>query len=255
MNNVDKPKVLCVIPARIGSTRLERKPLALIGDKPLVQRTYEAASLCPDLDKVVVATDSEEIATVIEQCGGITEMTSADIKTGSDRVAVVAERYPEMDVIINLQGDEPFIKPIMLSELIQPFLQNRQLKMATLAFPLADISEYKDPNIVKVISNIHNDAIYFSRSPIPFQRNPKTPITALHHMGIYAFSRDFLKVYCNLPQTQLEIIESLEQLRAIEHGYKIYVRETQHRTLEINTPDELERARQLVNAVYAPEET
>ena len=241
-----KLKVLCVIPARLGSTRLHRKALSLIGGKPMVQRTFEAASLCPDLDKVVVATDSDEIASVVEACGGVAEMTSPEIQTGSDRVAVVADRYPEMDVIINLQGDEPFIKPSMLSELIEPFKQDEGLKMATLAFELDYEKEFHDPNIVKVIRDLHNNAIYFSRSPIPFQRNTEIPVPALHHMGIYAFRRDFLKVYCKLPQTTLEKIESLEQLRAIENGYKIHVAKTAHKTLEINTPEELERAREYV---------
>lgn len=238
-------KVLCVIPARIGSTRLKRKALALLGNKPMVQRTYEAAIQCPDLDDVIVATDSEEISSVIKSCNGKVEMTDKNIQTGSDRVAVVASRYPEMDVIINLQGDEPFIKPQMLTELAAPFFSDNPPQMATLAYELKS-DELKNPDIVKVITDKNGDAIYFSRSPIPFQRDLSVKINTLHHMGIYAYTKSFLKLYTKLPQTTLEIAEKLEQLRAIENGYKIRVCYTEHRTLEINTPEELEKARELI---------
>ncbi len=246
MPQTPRPKVLCVIPARLNSTRLPRKALAIIGDKPMVQHTYEVAIQCEPIAQVVVATDSEEIAAVIENIGGIAEMTSSEIKTGSDRCAVVAERYPNMDVIINLQGDEPFMKPVMLSQLIEPFFSEQPPQMSTLAYPLEDMDEYHTPDIVKVICDVNGDAIYFSRSPIPYQRDPDVSLNLLHHMGLYAYSRDFLKTYTQLPQTPAEKAELLEQLRAIEHGYKIRVCKTEHKSLEVNTPEELERARGLV---------
>ncbi len=208
----------------------------------MVQWTYENASRCRTMTKVVVATDSLEIAEVITRCGGTVEMTDPQIPTGSDRAAVVAERYPEMDVIINLQGDEPFIKPQMLDELAQPFLKGDMPEMATLAYPLMP-HEQLDPGVVKIVTDVKGNALYFSRSMIPYLRQ-QTEVPLYHHMGIYGFRRDFLMKYTKLPQTPLELAESLEQLRALEHGYRIRVCPTQHRTLEINTPEEYERAQE-----------
>lgn len=234
--------ILCVIPARLKSTRLAEKALQEINGKPMIQMTYEAACQCPHLSNVIVATDSDRIAAVITGIGGEVAMTPGDIQTGSDRVAFVAKDHPEADVIINLQGDEPLIKPEMLSELCEPFSQDPKPQMATLAYKLLP-EEFDDPNFVKVIRDIHHNAIYFSRCPIPYPRSDSPRDTTLHHMGIYAYTREFLTIYTQLPQTSLEKAESLEQLRAIEHGYKIYVKETQHRTLEVNTPEELAAVR------------
>ena len=237
-------KILCVIPSRIRSTRLARKPLLPIQGKPMVQWTYENALRCKVLDNVIVATDSDEIANVIKNIGGKVEMTDPDLPTGSERVAAVAEQYPNVDVVINLQGDEPFIKPIMLEQLVAPYLAGESPEMTTLSYPLAP-DKYLSPGSVKVITDIHNNAIYFSRSPIPYYRTEhKAPV--YNHMGLYAFRRDFLMLYKTLPQTPLEITESLEQLRAIEHGYKIRVCLTEERTLEINTPEEYEEAQRFV---------
>lgn len=235
-------KIICVIPSRIGSTRLPRKALLPIQGKPMVQWVYENASKCPILDKVVVATDSEEIAAVIKNCGGNVEFTSADLKTGSDRVACVAERYPEMAIVINLQGDEPFVRSQMLEQLVAPYLAGEQPEMTTLASPLDFAKEYSNPNCVKVITDVNNNAIYFSRSPLPYFRNKNQNINSAptyHHLGIYAFRRDFLLRYTALPQTPLEMAESLEQLRALEHGYCIRVCLTTEKTLEINDPEDL----------------
>ncbi len=235
-------KILCVIPSRIGSTRLANKPLLPILGKPMVQWTYENASKSKLLTKIVVATDDARIASVIQAAGGEAIMTPPDICTGSDRVAFVAERFPDMDVVVNLQGDEPFIRPESLEQLLAPYVRGENPDMATLAFPL-DEHAYVDPGAVKVITDLQGYAIYFSRSPIPYFREPaQAPV--FHHMGLYAFRRDFLMRYCKLPQTMLEKVESLEQLRAIEHGYRIKVSITQNRTLEINTPEEYERAQE-----------
>lgn len=234
-------KILCVIPSRIASTRIQRKPLLPIQGKPMIQWVYENARRCEILAEVVVATDSEEIAAVIHQLGGKTVMTDPYLATGSDRAAIVAEQYPEMDVIINLQGDEPFIKPRMLEQLVAPYLAGESPEMTTLAYPLDMKTKYHEPGAVKVITDLKGNAIYFSRSPIPYFRTEgHAPV--YHHMGLYAFRRDFLLIYKNLPQTPLEKIESLEQLRVLEHGYKIRVCLTQDKTLEINTPEEYELA-------------
>ncbi len=233
-------KILCVIPSRIGSTRLARKPLLAIQNKPMIQWTYENAARCKILSAVVVATDSHEIADIITNIGGKVVMTDPCLPTGSERVAAVAHQYPDVDVVINLQGDEPFIKPSMLEKLISPYLAGEMPDMTTLAFPLSR-EKYHSPDAVKVITDLQSNAIYFSRSPIPYYRT-QTEAPVYHHMGLYAFRRDFLMLYSMLPQTPLERIESLEQLRVLEHGYKIRVCLTKEQTLEINTPAEYEQA-------------
>jgi 3-deoxy-manno-octulosonate cytidylyltransferase (CMP-KDO synthetase) len=236
-------KILCVIPSRIKSTRLPRKPLLSIQGKPMIQWTYENAARCKAITDLIVATDSQEIADLISGLGGKVQMTDPDLPTGSERVAAVAEHYPEMDVVINLQGDEPFIKPTMLEALISPYLAGETPEMTTLASPLDKTNHYHSAGAVKVITDINKNALYFSRSPIPYYRTQEqAPV--YHHMGLYAFRRDFLMLYKTLPQTPLEKTESLEQLRALEHGYKIRVCLTQEKTLEVNTPEELEQAQQ-----------
>lgn len=239
------PNILCVIPARIGSTRLPRKPLADLGGKPMVQRTYEAACACPAFTQVVVATDNDDIGDVIRACGGTVVMTDPAIQTGTDRVAYVASCYPEMDVVVNLQGDEPFVKPSMLMALIQPYLDGETPGMTTLANPLDFETQYHSPDFVKVIVDKHFNALYFSRSPIPYQREVLMDLPVYHHQGMYAFTRDFLSVFSQLPQTPLECSEKLEQLRVLEHGYPIRVCITPDKTLEINTPEELAIAQRM----------
>jgi 3-deoxy-manno-octulosonate cytidylyltransferase (CMP-KDO synthetase) len=234
-------KILCVIPSRIASTRLPRKALLPIQGKPMVQWTYENARRCPVLTEVVVATDSQEIAAVIEAINGKVVMTDPNLQTGSDRTAAVAQLYPDMDVVINLQGDEPFIQARMLEQLVAPYLRGETPEMTTLAYPISSPDEYSNPGIVKAITNLHHDALYFSRAPIPYFRTEQ-PAPVYHHVGLYAFRRDFLLHYTTLPQTPLELTESLEQLRALEHGYRIRVCLTEDKTLEINTPEEYQAA-------------
>jgi 3-deoxy-manno-octulosonate cytidylyltransferase (CMP-KDO synthetase) len=234
-------KILCVIPSRIASTRLQRKPLREIQGKPMIQWVYENASKCSVVNKVIVATDSEEIAALIHSIGGTAVMTDPDLETGTDRVAVVAEQYPDMEVVINLQGDEPFIKPLMLEQLVAPYLAGEKPEMTTLAYPLDLTTKYFESGSVKVITDLHQNAIYFSRAPIPyFRTQEKAPV--YNHMGLYAFTREFLLYYATLEKTPLEKVELLEQLRVIEHGHKIRVCFTKEKTLEINTPEELAEA-------------
>lgn len=241
MTKQTTPKILCVIPSRIGSTRLPRKPLLPINGKPMIQWVYEKAIQCPSLANVIVATDSQEIANVISNIGGNATLTPENVPTGSERVAHVAQQFPDYDVIINLQGDEPFIRPHMLTELVAPYLAGDNPEMTTLACPLT-AGEDTNPGVVKVITDLKGDAIYFSRSPIPYYRTQTSRVPVHHHMGLYAFRRDFLMLYQTLPQTPLEKTESLEQLRVLEHGYKIRVCLTKHKTLEINTREEYEAA-------------
>lgn len=237
-------KILCIIPSRLASTRLARKPLLPIQGKPMIQWTYENAKRCQHLSDVIVATDSMEVADIIQHIGGKVAMTDPDIPTGTERVAKVAEDYPDVDVVINLQGDEPFIKPSMLEQLISPYLSGELPDMTTLAFPLTK-ERYHEPGAVKVITDLAKNAIYFSRSPIPFYRaEVKAPV--YNHMGLYAFRREFLMQYASLPQTPLEKAECLEQLRVLEHGYKIRVCLTEDRTLEVNTEEEYQQAQSFI---------
>jgi 3-deoxy-manno-octulosonate cytidylyltransferase (CMP-KDO synthetase) len=237
-------KIICVIPSRIGSTRLAKKPLLLIKNKPMVQLVYENAANCKILNKVIVATDSEDIAQVIRNINGNVVMTDPLLPTGTDRVAAVAKNFSDVDVVINLQGDEPFVTSHMLEQLVAPYLNGENPCMTTLANKFNKEEDYNNPGIVKVITDINHDAIYFSRSPIPYFReniNNKS-IPAYRHIGLYAFTRDFLLQYTKLTRTPLEQTELLEQLRAVEHGFKIRVCLTEHKTLEINTQEEYEQA-------------
>lgn len=237
--------ILAVIPARYNSTRFPGKPLAMIGDRPMVQRVFEAAKSCPHFSQVVVATDSEAIADCVENFGGKVEMTSSDCATGTDRVAEVALRYPEMQAIANVQGDQPFVTPTMLTELINPYLQGELPPMTTLGCPLDMDKAYLDANSVKVVCDSLGNALYFSRAPIPYFRN-KLEVPVFHHLGLYAFERNFLAQYAQMQPTPLEECEGLEQLRVIEHGFSIRVCLTQKAVLEINTPDDLVQAQSLI---------
>lgn len=234
-------KIICIIPSRIGSTRLPRKPLLPLKGKTMIEHVYENAKACPLFTDVIVATDSEEIVSVIKNIGGNTFCSKEEFITGSDRVAAVAAHYPHAEIIVNLQGDEPFVTKDMLTTLLTPYLQNENPDMATLANPLDFATEYDTPNIVKVITNLKQYAIYFSRAPIPYFRC-KGAAPVYHHIGLYAFRRDFLLKFPTLAQTPLELAESLEQLRALEHGFNIKVSLTTKRTLEINTREEYELA-------------
>lgn len=237
-------KILCVIPSRLASTRLPRKPLALIQGKPMVQWVYEAAARCPEVANVVVATDDEAIATVVEKAGGTAVMTDPELPTGTDRVAAAAQFYPDAEIIINLQGDQPYTRPQMLTQLVAPYLAGERPDMTTLACPLDMIHGYTDPNVVKVVTDKFDQALYFSRAAIPYLRQQVAPAVR-QHLGLYAYTREFLALYPTLPQTPLEIAESLEQLRVLEHGYKIRICATERQILEINTPEELALAQDL----------
>lgn len=237
-------RILAVIPARHGASRFPGKPLVPIAGRPLVQRVYEAARSCDRFGDVVVATDSDAIADCVRGFGGDVVMTRDDHPTGTDRVAEVAASRPDADVVVNVQGDQPFVTAAMLGALVEPYLAGGSPPMTTLGCPLA-AADVDDPNVVKVVLDRHGDALYFSRSPIPHYRTPG-PAPVLHHLGLYAFTREFVLRYPTLTPTPLEQREGLEQLRALEHGYRIRVCRTAHAVLEINTPEDHERAEALL---------
>ena len=237
-------KVLCIIPARYASTRLPGKPLRDIAGKPMIVRVYERATGAQRVHEVVVATDDERIRAAVEEHGGHAVMTRADHATGTDRLAEVAAQRPDCDLIINVQGDEPLIDPGVIDALVEPFLADEKLPMATAKTLLTDEAEMENPNNVKVIVDRAGNALYFSRARIPYARNPGAKV--YKHIGIYAYRRDFLLAYARMAQTPLELSESLEQLRALENGYRIRVVETDAVFIGVDTEEDLAA----VNEVY-----
>jgi len=237
-------RVLCVIPARYASTRLPGKPLADIAGKPMIQRVYERAITAQLPEMVLVATDDERVLAAIESCGGRAMMTSTEHPTGTDRLAEVAGAYADYDVIINVQGDEPLIDPKVIDDLAVAFVKDPELKMATVMTAI-EAAEKNNPNNVKVVTDKNGYALYFSRALIPYPRTAgATPV--YKHIGIYAYRREFLLEYAKMLPTPLEQSESLEQLRALENGYRIRVIKTDCKFVGVDTPEDLAR----VNEIY-----
>jgi 3-deoxy-manno-octulosonate cytidylyltransferase (CMP-KDO synthetase) len=238
-------RVVGIIPARYGSTRLPGKALADICGKTMVERVYRRASAAACLDALLVATDDERILREVQRFGGEARMTSPNHQSGTDRLAEVAELL-EADVVVNIQGDEPLLHPEAVERVIAPLLADQTIPMATLRTPLTDPDEIASPNVVKVVVDCDDRALYFSRCPIPFVRTQSQQPTHWLHIGLYAYRRDFLLTYARLPRTPLEQAESLEQLRALEHGYTIKVPVTDQRSVSVDSPADLERVRRLV---------
>jgi len=234
--------VIAVIPARYASTRLPAKALAEIAGVPMVVRVWRQASRARSLERVIVATDDERIAAAVNHAGGEAMMTSAEHPSGTDRIAEIARKV-RADIYINVQGDLPFIDPADLDALAAPMRTDETIAMATLATPILDHAEWMNPSVVKVVSAHNGDALYFSRSPIPFARDGGFPGEARRHIGVYAYRRDFLAQFAALPQGVLERIEKLEQLRALERGYRIRVVASVAPSLEVDTAEDLDRAR------------
>jgi 3-deoxy-manno-octulosonate cytidylyltransferase (CMP-KDO synthetase) len=243
-------RIVGVIPARYKSSRLEGKPLADILGKPMVQHVYERAKRAPCLDEVVVATDDERIRSAVESFGGKVAMTSADHRSGTDRVAE-AIRKMDAGVIVNIQGDEPMLDPAMLAEVVEPYRSATGASIVTLKKRVVHEADFADPGVVKVVTDPAGFALYFSRSLIPFPRQRTPQFAVFEHLGLYAYTRDALMRLAELPPSTLEEIESLEQLRALENGIRILVVETASRQdmLSVDTQADLERARELLGAV------
>jgi 3-deoxy-D-manno-octulosonate cytidylyltransferase len=239
--------VIAVVPARYGSSRLPAKALAEIAGVPMVVRVWRQASQAKSISRIVVATDDERIAAPVREAGGEAIMTSPAHKSGTDRIAEVAATL-EADIYLNVQGDLPFIAAADLDALIAPMRADPSIAMATLATPILDGHEWSNPNVVKVVSGADGNALYFSRSPIPYARDGGMPSAALRHIGVYAYRREFLMKFSRLPQGVLERIEQLEQLRALEHGYTIRVVASVAPSLEVDTADDLARAREAASA-------
>jgi 3-deoxy-manno-octulosonate cytidylyltransferase (CMP-KDO synthetase) len=240
-------KVVVVIPARFGSTRLPGKPLISLAGKSMIQRVYERAKLAKRADRVIVATDDERIVKAVEEFGGEARMTRTEHRTGTERVAEVAA-HEEGDVFVNVQGDEPLLDPNGIDVAVNALLEEPTASISTVATAIKKPGDIMDPNVVKVVLDFDENAIYFSRAPIPWVRDTATKVVARHlkHLGLYVFQRDALLEYPTLPQGELERIEQLEQLRWMENGWKIRVAEVEHDAVSVDVPEDVARVEKLL---------
>jgi len=243
-------RIAVIIPARFGAQRFPGKPLADLAGRPVIAHVVERAQRARGVDIVAVATDDERIARAAEGAGAQTIVTG-EARTGTDRVAEAARRLdPAPDVVVNLQGDEPLIEPGVVEALVGAMVPG--VEMATLARPLVE-GELARSQVVKVVTDLEGNALYFSRAAIPHRRSGGASPLARAHVGIYGFTAAFLQRFAALPQGQLETEESLEQLRALEHGHRIRVAETAYAGFGIDTPEDLERAREILAASHQGE--
>lgn len=234
---------IAVIPARFGSARLPGKALAEIAGVPMIVRVWQQTRKAQLLHRVLIATDDERIGDAVRKAGGEVEMTASSHPTGTDRIAEVARRVPA-DIYINVQGDQPFIAPEDIDAVVKTMANEPSLAMATLGTRIVDVDEWRNPNKVKIACDREGYALYFSRSPIPFFRDGAgVPRGALRHIAVYGYRHDFLLSVASLAQGDLEQAERLEQLRAMEHGYRIKVVGSVAPSLEVDTPEDLALAR------------
>jgi 3-deoxy-manno-octulosonate cytidylyltransferase (CMP-KDO synthetase) len=235
-------RIVALVPARYASSRFPGKPLARIAGKPMIQHVVERTRRVAGVDEVIVATDDARIEAAVRAFGGAVVQTRPDHPTGTDRIAEVAAGL-SCDIVVNVQGDVPFVRAEMIRGALAPLVADPSLPMATIAVPLREAAEGANPNVVKVVTDREGNALYFSRFAIPFVRDA-TGDRSLHrkHVGLYAYRRDFLLLFPTLAPTPLERAESLEQLRALEHGYRIRVTTVESSSVEVDTPADLERA-------------
>ncbi|MBL7155743.1 MAG: 3-deoxy-manno-octulosonate cytidylyltransferase [Candidatus Omnitrophica bacterium] len=257
-------KAIGIIPARWKASRFEGKILALLAGKPLIQHVWERAKESHILDDLIIATDSEEVIKAAKKFGGKAVYTSKDQPSGTDRIGEVINAI-DVDIVVNIQGDEPLIHYTMIDGLANTLLEDKSIPMATVIRRITNKEELLNPNVVKVVVDKEGYALYFSRSPIPYDREigEKHSVLNVHawlgshthepklsqyykHIGIYAYTKDFLFTYTNLPKSKLEEIEKLEQLRALENGYRIKTIETEFDTVGVDTPADLKRAEELL---------
>ncbi len=243
-------KVVCIIPARYESTRFAGKALADLCGKPMIQHVYERVLRAKTVSYAAVATDDERIFAAVGSFGGHAIMTSAAHRSGTDRIAeaVSGLGLEDADIVVNIQGDQPLFEPVQIDEVAKPLLDDPAIPMSTLIYKIEREEEIGHPNAVKVVFDGDHFAIYFSRATIPFVRDKGHDVSYYKHHGIYAYRRNFLETFTLLPQGVLEKLEALEQLRAIEHGYKIKVVVTRHDSVEVDTPQELDRVRDIILA-------
>lgn len=247
-------KIVAIIPARYDSKRFKGKPLALIAGKPMIQHVYQRSKECPDLEHVYVATDDDRIYECVRGFGGGVIMTEKTHVSGTDRIAEAAEKIDlaPHDIVVNIQGDQPSFPPSILSDLIRPLIEDPMIPMSTLIHKIDDEQELHNPNHVKVTFDRKGDALYFSRLPIPFNRNKNSKPSYFKHLGLYAYRKEFLMMFAKLPYGVLERAEQLEQLRALEHGFKIKVAETEYDSVEVDTPGDIAIVEEKLSQINNP---
>lgn len=240
-------KTAIIIPSRYGSTRLHAKPLIEVEGKPIIQWVYEKAAAAQQADMVIVATDHEEIYNCVKSFGGNAEMTRPDHKCGSDRVAEVASRHPDLEYIVNLQGDEPMITPESIDSVISALKKGDNADISTLLRIIEDKNEVENPNLVKCVIDNNGFALYFSRSKIPYERNEDEAVF-YGHIGLYGYKREALFKMTSLNQTMLEKTESLEQLRALQSGMKIITSIVNFKPIGIDTKEDVEEFKKALHS-------
>ena len=241
-------KTIAFIPARYDSKRFPGKPLAPIAGKPMIQHVHQCAFSCPDVSQVYVATDDERIFKCVQDFGGRAIMTQKNHPSGTDRIAEAAEalNLDEEDLVINIQGDQPFFEPAIISRLTALLHDDPTAPMGTLKFRVRDEEEIENKNYVKIVTDKEGFALYFSRSPIPCFRDLEPVKVYFRHLGFYAYRRDFLTQFASLPIGELESAEKLEQLRALEYGFKIKVAETSFDSIEVDSPQDIKKVERMM---------
>ena len=241
-------QIVCIIPSRYDSTRFPGKPLADLAGKPMIQHVYERVLKAMSVSFAAVATDDERIFAAVRAFGGRAVMTSPRHRSGTDRIAEAVETMGlrDDDIVVNVQGDQPLFVPSQVDEVAGPLLQDGSIPMSTLIYRIVRDEEIAHPNAVKTVFDRNHFALYFSRATIPFVRDAARRAEYFKHHGIYAYRRHFLRTFTSLPEGILERLEALEQLRALENGYRIKVVVTSHDSVEVDTPVELERVRRLI---------
>jgi 3-deoxy-manno-octulosonate cytidylyltransferase (CMP-KDO synthetase) len=254
-------QVVAIIPARLESTRLPGKLLLPLAGKPLILWTFEQAKKATNVSRVMVATDDERILNAVLENGGEAVLTDKNHQSGSDRIAEIAAKLPENSIIVNVQGDEPLISPRTIERAVEAILQDERADISTTCEQISDSQDILSPDVVKVVTDENDFALYFSRSPIPFPRDAAKKYGSLEkalqneptllqrfrkHTGLYVYRRDYLVQFSSLPQSALEKTESLEQLRALENGAKIKVVETEDASIGVDTEEDFERVRRVL---------
>lgn len=241
-----KQNIVAIIPARYGSTRLPGKPLIDLAGKPMIEHVYERTKKAKLVERVIVATDDERVVRAVQAFHGEVVMTPPDVRSGSDRVAIVVRDLASASLVVNVQGDEPMIEPAMIDEAVQPLVDDQTIIVGTLVKRIDATEELSNPNIVKAVLDKNGFALYFSRAAVPFASDGRAVEASYKHIGLYAFRRDFLLKFASLPETPLEGIEKLEQLRILEHGYRIKATVTLYDSIPVDTLEDVERVRMLL---------
>lgn len=238
-------RAIGVIPARYAAARFKGKVLADLCGKPVIQHVWERAKKARALDDLIVAADDERIIKKVESFGAKAVLTAKEHPSGTDRLREIVNPM-DVNIVVNIQADEPLIQPSMIDELVASLLQDSNIVMATLMKKIENVEDIDNPNVVKVVVDKNNFALYFSRLPIPYYKQAKS-VCYYKHLGLYAYTKDFLFTFANLPPSSLEKAEGLEQLRALESGYKIKVIETSYETVGIDTPEDLKKVQEMLS--------